>query len=187
MAFKTEVLKRSPLWIINFIFRDIQIFASQIADKLLLVKVLPNEVNYLTMSQDLHIKQILQHLTDTTRCLLNYAYVNNISIKDLDVEDEDQRQAIATWNVINAFHGRDPDDSLSLLEQYSDRSYMYCMLLWNCSEQILQNKVDVFEDTIYEFIEWMVECSNKNDRPYDDRIQPLLKLMSQIGHFHIHN
>ena len=63
---------------------------------------------------------------------------------------------------------------------------MYCMLLWNCAEQILQNKVDVFDDTIGEFIEWMVEYSDRKNKSCDERIQPLLKLMSQIGHFQIH-
>jgi hypothetical protein len=181
MGFQTEVLKRSPLWAISFIFNDMRSFAYKIGDQLSHLNTSSEDV----VRPDLHIRQIVQHLTDTTRCLLNYSYVNDCSLNALDVEHESHLQAIATWDIVTAFRDDTFHDDLNLLERYSDRAYMYCLLLWNCAEQILQNKGDVFNDTIDDFISRMPNFSDADIKFYDERTQPLFKLISQIGNFHI--
>lgn len=180
----TEVLKRAPIWIIKFVFLDMQKFAHQIATHLnCQEETFYGNMDYLWHSKDYHIRQIIQHLTYTTRCLLNYAYINNIGIMDMNEKDQDYLQAKATWQIVNIsqLEGLNPDSSL--LESYSDRSYMYCILLWNCAQQIILNKADVYDDTIGDFFEFMVELFDSETT--DERTQPLFKLISQLGHFHI--
>jgi hypothetical protein len=178
MKFKTEVSKLAPIWTLKFIFLDMQKFAHQIAV----------HVDYIgkTLKKgdmpDRHISQIVQHLNDTTRCLLNYSYVNNITI--VDMKEEDYVQPKVTWDMIETSQFKGLNDNLSLFENYSDRCYMYCLLLWNCAQQALLSRVDVYNETIDAFFEWMVECSDKEYS--DESTQPLFRLISQLGYFKIY-
>jgi predicted DNA-binding protein YlxM (UPF0122 family) len=181
MVNKTEVLKRSPLWALSFIFNDMQNFAHQIGDKRSFINASSEEVIF----PDLQLSHLVQHLTDTTRCLLNYCYINDLNLEDVCDDHQDHLQAIYTWDVVTTVREGNLDVSLTLYDRYSDRSYMYCMFLWNCAEQILQNKEDVFNDTIDNFIEWMSNFSYKDTKFNDERTQPLFKLITQISNFHM--
>ncbi|MFP5081161.1 hypothetical protein [Pedobacter sp. JCM 36344] len=162
-------------------------FACQLAE----VSVLEEEkkldhLEYLGKHHDFHIHQIVQHMIHTTRCLLNYAYINNIDIESLNEGDNDYEQAKATWAVVTAQRNDDPIGYRDLTFGYSDNSYMYCIAVWNCAYQILLNENDVYNDTIGQFVEGVEELTNREITLGDERTQPLFKLISQIGDFRIH-
>ena len=184
MKSTTEILTRVPLWAIKLIYIDMQKFMHQIATQSNYKgKALQgNPINVRGIS-DPDIQLILQHLNEVTRCLLNYAYVNSINIEGLNEYDMEYSHAKATWNTINTYQIDGLNPKLTILENYSDRTNMYCLLLWICAHQVLLNKVDVYDDTIDEFFEWMVDYLGTKYK--DERTQPLFKLISQLGYFHI--
>ena len=186
MILTIEDLKRSPLWVIKFIHLDMQKFDQKITDQVNNERIkFLNDVDHVNQIKDFHVQQIVAHLNDTTRCLLNYAYVNSIDIEGLDEGGQDFLQAKTTWGVIIACHNKVSIRNQGLLEQYSSRTYMYCMLLWNCAEQVLQNKVDVFNDTIGKSIYWMTDSEVKDWTLGDERTKPLFQLINQISNFRI--
>jgi hypothetical protein len=181
MISTTEVLKRSPLWIIKFIYIDMQKFSHLIISHYNYKgEILQGDVDGLRQITDPNIRQLVNHLNATTRCLLNYAYVNYINIMDLKKYDKDYFQAKTTWDIIFAAQLETIPHGSHLLDCYGDRSELYSLLLWNCAQQILMNKVDVYNDTIDEFI-LRTDYSKYND----ERTQPLFKLLTILLRFHI--
>lgn len=184
MISTTEVLKRSPLWVIKFIYVDMQKFTHQIITHYNYKgELLQGDLDGLRQITDPNIRQLVNHLNATTRCLLNYAYVNDIDIMDLKKYDQYYSQAKTTWDNITAAQLESIPSGLSLLERYGDRSELYSILLWNCAHQIISNKVEVYDDTIAQFRKYFF--TNDDTKHIDERTQPLFDLISILLRFHI--
>ncbi|MFP5082125.1 hypothetical protein [Pedobacter sp. JCM 36344] len=131
------------------------------------------------------LKKLIRILTHTTRCLLNYLYINDIDIESLVEGDQAYQQANSTWNIVSGNQNEDFNDSTPVRQVYSDKSYMYCIALWNCAQQILLNEIDVYNDTFGDFVEGMDRMSIGKSTFGDERTQALFILIAQLGDFRV--
>jgi hypothetical protein len=186
MLVKEEVLKSSPIWVLRFIYADMLAFAYNLAEVPDCdMETISDHVEYLGKFDDAHIQQIVQHLNLTSVCIWDHSLVNMIDIKVLKQGDEIYDQAKTTWDTTTKANGSGFKGYKQLLTDYSDTNYSHCISLWNCAYQILLNERDVYNDTFSEFLESLEELTNGGNTYGDQRTQPLFKLISQIGNFHI--
>ena len=153
----------SAVWILNFIHADMLRFGEQLEEPVA------------------ELEPVADHMTHTTRCLLNYAYVNDVDVESAVMGDAGYIQAKATWELIHSNYDGGVQQGRDIVERYSDRSYIYCIVLWNSAYQILLNQPDVYNDTFGDFIEGMEKLSNGELTFGDERTQPLFMLISQLS------
>jgi len=187
MIIKEQILRCAPIWVLRFIYADMLKFAyllSAVPD--CDMESMPDHLDYLGKFDDIHIRQIVQQLNYTSTCMLNYAQVNSIDVKSLEQADDVYNHAKTTWEGVTAECTFDSQkDYQHLVIGYSDKNYLYCILLWNSAYQILLNETDVYNETFGHFVECLEELTKGSITCGDERTQPLFKLISQIGDFRI--
>lgn len=181
-----KIAMNSAVWILNFIYADMSKFADQLGELGdYELEPLAGDVSYVGNVKYAYVQQIVHHMTHTTRCMLNYAYVNAIDIKNLVEGDEAYEQAKATWDLINSNCIPDEQQDPHVVQRYCDRSYTYCIALWNSAQQILINEKDVYNEKFGDFIVGMEKLSNGELSFGDERTHPLFMLIAQLDSFRI--
>jgi len=186
METTSEVLRQSPIWVLRFIYADMLHYAYRLADVHAKdLEAISDELTFLAQFEDVHVRQILQHLNYTLTCVHSYAEANYVEEEVMKAGHEGYQQALSTWkNVTQSFTESLPNYE-SLVTSYSDKNQMYCIALWNCAYQLLYNEKNVYNKTFEKFLDCLEELTSGNATFGDLRTQPLFQLISQIGNFQI--
>ena len=186
MYTREEILRHSPLSLLNIIKCDILSYSALLTDMSSEVRQSsPEVIAAYRQSEILLANKRSEHLTLISRCMFNYAYINQIDIISTIEQDSCRDQAMKSWKMVTASQNATIENDVHISSDYDERNYMYCIAIWNCAYQILYNELDVYNKTFEQFLDFFDDLNKITVTYGDERTEPLFKLIAQIGNYHV--